>query len=79
MRLTAIGVVLGVAAALAFGGVLRGLLFEVGVRDASTLAAVAILLPAAAALASSCPPGARRGSIRSSRCGRNELGREAVA
>jgi putative ABC transport system permease protein len=55
MRLTAAGVAVGLAAALASGGVLRGLLFEVGARDASILAGVAILLSAAAALASYVP------------------------
>ena len=55
MRLTAAGVALGLSAALASGGVLRDLLFEVDARDVSILAGVAILLPAAAALASYVP------------------------
>jgi len=55
MRLTAIGVALGLAFALASGGVLASLLFQVGPRDVQTLALVAVLLPACAALASYIP------------------------
>jgi len=55
MRLTAIGVALGLAFALASGGVLASLLFQVGPHDVQTLAVVAVLLPACAALASYIP------------------------
>jgi putative ABC transport system permease protein len=55
LRMTALGVALGLTLALAFGGVLTDLLFQVSARDAPTLAAVAVLLPAAAALASYVP------------------------
>jgi putative ABC transport system permease protein len=55
MRLTGIGVALGLAFALAFGGVLGSLLFQVGPRDVQTLALVGVLLPACAALASYVP------------------------
>ena len=55
MRLTAIGVALGLIVALAAGGVLADLLFQVGPRDLPTLALVGILLPACAALASFIP------------------------
>jgi putative ABC transport system permease protein len=55
MRLTTVGVALGLALALAFGGVLTGLLFQVGPRDLPTLALVGALLPACAALASYIP------------------------
>jgi putative ABC transport system permease protein len=55
MRLVAAGVALGLTLALVFGGVLNDLLFDVSARDASILGSVALLLPAAAVLASYVP------------------------
>jgi putative ABC transport system permease protein len=55
MRLIAVGIGLGLAAALVFGGVLSTLLFEVSARDVSTLAVVAAVLFAAGGVASYLP------------------------
>jgi ABC-type antimicrobial peptide transport system permease subunit len=60
LRLAAIGVVLGLGAALASTRVLASLLFEVSPTDARVLAVVALLLVGLAALASYAP--ARRAS-----------------
>jgi ABC-type lipoprotein release transport system permease subunit len=50
-RLAALGMVLGMATALAVGRFLRSLLFEVSVVDPRTLVAVPVLLAAMALLA----------------------------
>jgi ABC-type lipoprotein release transport system permease subunit len=50
-RLAALGIVLGLMAALAVGRFLRSLLFEVSVVDPRTLVAVPVLLAAMALLA----------------------------
>ncbi len=55
LRLAAVGVTLGVAAALAGGRLLASQLFEVGAADPATLAATALTLGAVAALASYLP------------------------
>jgi putative ABC transport system permease protein len=55
MRLIAVGIVLGLACAVTFGGVLSALLFEVGARDVSTLAVVAAVLLVTGMLASYLP------------------------
>jgi len=55
VRLAAAGVLLGLAGALATMRVLRSLLFEVSPTDPVTLAAVAALLVATAAVASYAP------------------------
>jgi putative ABC transport system permease protein len=49
------GVVLGGAAALALGSVLRSLLFDVSPRDPATLAAIAAGLACVAIVASAVP------------------------
>jgi predicted lysophospholipase L1 biosynthesis ABC-type transport system permease subunit len=51
LRLTAIGLVIGIGAALALARVLSSLLFEVGAVDAPTYASVALLLTFCALLA----------------------------
>jgi putative ABC transport system permease protein len=53
--LIVVGVALGLASALAFGGVLSTLLFEVSTRDVSTLVLVGAVLLAAGLLASYLP------------------------
>jgi putative ABC transport system permease protein len=55
LRLVAVGVALGVAAALVFGGVLSTLLFEVSTRDVSTLIFVSVVLLVVGVLASYLP------------------------
>jgi hypothetical protein len=55
LRLIVVGVALGLASALAFGGVLSTLLFEVSTRDVSTLVLVGAVLLAAGLLASYLP------------------------
>ena len=55
MALAATGLVAGLAAALAFGGVMRDFLFEVRPADPLTLAAVSLVLLAAAAAACLLP------------------------
>jgi predicted permease len=55
MRMTLIGVTLGVAAALALTRVLRNLLFEVSATDPSTFASIALLLVVVALIASYIP------------------------
>jgi predicted permease len=54
-RLAALGIALGAAGAVTAGRLVRGLLFGVSSWDVETLVAVAVLLGAAAALASSIP------------------------
>jgi putative ABC transport system permease protein len=54
-RLAAIGIALGVAAALALSRVLRSLLFGIGATDPATYAGVALLLALVAVLASWLP------------------------
>jgi ABC-type antimicrobial peptide transport system permease subunit len=55
MRLVAVGVVLGVVAALAFSRVLEGLLYGVAPNDPLTIVAVVVLLSAVALLANLLP------------------------
>ncbi|HKQ72341.1 MAG TPA: ABC transporter permease [Blastocatellia bacterium] len=55
MRLTLVGVTLGVAAALALTRVLRNLLFEVSATDPATFALITLLLVAVALIASYIP------------------------
>ncbi|HEY6401867.1 MAG TPA: ADOP family duplicated permease, partial [Blastocatellia bacterium] len=55
MRLTLIGVALGLAAALALARVMRNLLFQVSATDPSTFALIALLLIAVALVASYIP------------------------
>jgi len=55
MRLTYVGVALGVAAALALTRVLKGLLFEMSATDPATFASIALLLVAVALIASYIP------------------------
>jgi len=55
MRLTLIGVTLGVAAALALTRVIRNLLFEVSATDPATFASIALLLVSVALIASYIP------------------------
>jgi ABC-type antimicrobial peptide transport system permease subunit len=55
LKLTAIGVVLGIAGALALTRVLASLLFEVSTTDVTTFAAVPLLLFAVAVAASVVP------------------------
>jgi putative ABC transport system permease protein len=55
LRLTWVGLVIGLAGALALGRALQSLLFEVSASDPLTLAAVAALLSLVAALASYWP------------------------
>lgn len=65
MRLTFVGVVIGLAAALALTHLLRALLFEVKPIDPPTFVAVSFLLIAVGGLAVGFPPTVPRGSIRS--------------
>jgi putative ABC transport system permease protein len=53
--LTVLGIVLGVAGAVALTKVLSGLLFGVTATDAATYAAVALILSAVALIASAIP------------------------
>ncbi|HEY7180676.1 MAG TPA: FtsX-like permease family protein [Blastocatellia bacterium] len=55
MRLTLVGVTLGLAAALALTRVMRNLLFEVSATDPATFALIALLLVAVALIASYIP------------------------
>jgi putative ABC transport system permease protein len=55
MRLTGIGLAIGIAAALALGRVVSGLLYGVGPADPATLLAVALFLAAVATLATYLP------------------------
>ncbi len=55
LRLTAIGIVLGVAAVIAAGGAMRGVLFEIRPQDPITIVAVTILLGSVAMLAGWLP------------------------
>ena len=55
MRLTLVGLALGLAAALAMTRVLSGLLFGVSTSDPTTFAAVAVFLGAVAVAASYIP------------------------
>jgi ABC-type antimicrobial peptide transport system permease subunit len=55
LRLTAIGLAIGIAAVLAGGSALRGILFEVGLRDPITIAGVTMLLGSVAVLAGWLP------------------------
>ena len=55
MRLVVVGLAIGVAAAIAFGGVLTRLLFGVAPRDAATLVAAPAVLGAVALVACLVP------------------------
>jgi putative ABC transport system permease protein len=55
LKMTAIGLAIGIAAALALGRVLAGLLFGVSAADITTFAAVSLLLGCIALLASAVP------------------------
>jgi putative ABC transport system permease protein len=60
LRIVAIGVTLGIVAAIPATRMLRGLLFQVGPNDPTTFAAIGVLLAAVAIIASYVP--ARRGT-----------------
>jgi ABC-type antimicrobial peptide transport system permease subunit len=55
MRLTGVGLLIGLAGALAVGQALRSQLFGVGPRDPLTFAGVGLLLAAVALIASALP------------------------
>jgi ABC-type antimicrobial peptide transport system permease subunit len=60
LRIVAIGLVVGLAAAIPATRLMRGLLFQVGPNDPATFAAIGVMLAAVAIVASYVP--ARRGT-----------------
>ncbi len=79
MKLALIGLAIGFVVSLGMARLLQSILFGVGPRDPLTIASVAVVLAAVRPRRVSCPPGAPRRSIRSSRCAISEAGALAGA
>ena len=71
--ITIAGLIVGAAASVGTGRFINTLLYNLAASDTTMIVVTAITLAAAAAIAGTCRPAARRGSIRWRRCAKNDV------